>query len=177
MLTRRRFVWVTAASGAAAAVAVLLGQLGPYPLDERTRARLRALSPGEYVVVRAFARRVLMPDQAGAPDADALEVALGVDAWIAGAAPALRRDLRRLLGLVEHGTPLLLGRRRRFSDLRGNEQDAYLAGWAHSRLSVLREGFGALKALCMMAYYRDPRAWAVCGYEGPIVPRGWAGAE
>ncbi|HJZ87437.1 MAG TPA: gluconate 2-dehydrogenase subunit 3 family protein [Polyangia bacterium] len=177
MWSRRRFLVALLGAGLATGVALVSGQLGGYALDPATRRRLRALGVKEYVVLRAAARRILAADQPGAPSADEVGVADYVDGWLADADPATRRDFGRLLGLLEHGTPLIAFRRRRFTDLDPAAQDAYLRDFSHSRLSALREGFAALKSLCMLGYYRDPRTWAVCGYEGPTVPRGWAGGE
>ncbi len=164
----------------AAAVAggfVLAGQLGGYAVDDDTRQRLRSLSDKEYVILQAAARRILAPDRSGAPSADDIGVSMYVDGWLAEADRAIRRDFGRLLRLVEHGTPLFSGRRRRFTDLPAADQDAHLRALSHSSIGVVREGFAALKSMCMMGYWRDPRTFAICGYEGPVVPRGWTGGE
>ncbi|MBL8609283.1 MAG: hypothetical protein JNL38_18280 [Myxococcales bacterium] len=43
-------------------------------------------------------------------------------------------------------------------------------------MDLLRGGFAGLKSLIFMGYYRDPRTWAILGYDGPRVgrpERGW----
>ena len=177
MWSRRRFLLALASGAAALGGAVLIGQMGSYALDDETRRSLRALSVKQYLILSAAARRVLAADAAGAPTADEIGVPAYVDAWLADAAPQVRRDFGRLLGVVEHGTPLWSGRRRRFTDLPVADQDAHLAHLSQSSIGALREGMAALKSLCMFGYYRDPRTWTLCGYEGPVVPPGWAGAE
>jgi hypothetical protein len=175
--TRRRFLILGATGMVATACALALGQFGPYPLDEEARRRLRVLGAKDLVVLRALARRILAPDTApgerSVPTPDELGVAEYVDGWLAGADAATRRDVPRLLGVIEHGTPLLGGHRRRFTDLPPAQQDAYLLNFSTSRIGLLREGFSAIKALCLMGYYRDPRTWPLCGYEGPVVPPGY----
>lgn len=174
--TRRRFLLVVASGAAALGGVVLSGQLGGYRLDDETRRKLRTLSPKHFVILAAAARRILATDGA-APSSDEIAVPAYVDGWLAEAAPEVQRDFGRLLGVIEHGTPLWSGRRRRFTDLSASEQDAHLESLAHSRMATLREGMGALKSLCMLGYYRDPRTWPVCGYDGPTVPPGWTGGE
>src|SRR5262249_26094969 len=175
--SRRRFLLALASGVAALGGAVLVGQWGTYTVDDETRRRLRSLSVKQYVIVAAAARRILLPDLGGAPTSDEIGVAKYIDGVLAGADPKVRPDVGRLLGVVEHGTALLSGRRRRFTDLPAADQDAHLRSLEQSSIGVLREGFGALKSLCMMGYYRDPRTWPLCGYEGPTVPPGWAGGE
>jgi len=176
-VTRRRFVLLVLAGTLAGGGAILSGQLGTYRLDEETRRRLRALTTKQFVVLEVLARRVLAADRPGAPSPDQLGVAAWIDEWLLDADPATRKDVGRMLELVEHATPLVAWRRRRFTDLEPAAQDAYLAGLAQSRIAAVREGMAALKTLCMMGYYRDPRSWAIVGYDGPTVPRGWAGGE
>jgi hypothetical protein len=177
MWSRRRFVGLGLAATAALGIAVAVGQMGEYALTPDERRRLRSLGVKELVILRAVARCILAPDSSGAPTADQIGVAEYVDGWLADADPPLARDFGRLLRLVEHGTPLLYGRRRRFTDLDLRSQTDYLLQWSRSRLPLLREGLFALRSLCVMGYYRDPRTWPLCGYEGPVVPRGWSGGE
>jgi gluconate 2-dehydrogenase subunit 3-like protein len=175
--TRRRFLLLAASGAAAVGGAVLLGQVGGYSIDEETRRKLRVLSAKQFVILAAAARRILAPDGLPAPSSDEIGVPAYVDGWLAEAAPDMQRDFGRLLGVIEHGTPLWSGRRRRFTDLTTAQQDAHLETLGRSSISTLREGIGALKSLCMLGYYRDPRTWPICGYDGPSVPPGWTGGE
>jgi hypothetical protein len=138
-----------------------------------------ALSTWQFVVVQAAARRIAAPDRPGdprIPTADDVDVAATVDAWVARMRPAVRRDLGRFLAFLEHVAPLAKGHASRFTRLPPGEQDAVLRSLEASPNDLLRAGFDGLKALVFIGYYRDPRTWAVAGYDGPWVGRpsgGW----
>ncbi len=84
MLTRRGFLRAGLVGGVLLGGAAVVGRsLSGYHLDAATAARLRALSPKEYLIMQAVARRVLAPDGPDAPSADAVDVAGGVDAYVA----------------------------------------------------------------------------------------------
>jgi hypothetical protein len=178
MWTRRRFA-ATLAGGAIAAggAALLWGQAGKYAVDDSVLLRLRAFSAREYVIFRAAARRILAPDENGVPSADELGVAEYADAWLSEADEWTRKDFSRLLSMVEHGTPFFGRFRKRFTDLPKEAQDEYLSHLSQSSIAIVRQGMAGLKSLCLMGYYRDARSWAILGYEGPIVQKGWAGGE
>ena len=169
-VTRRRFLRLGLAGGALlAAGGVFALHTGGYVLDERTRRRLRFFDQKGYRVFEAFADRAL---DGCTPTAREVDVVGFVDGFVATMDARTRGDLHKLLGLLEHGT-LLGDSVRRFTALGSAEKDGYLAGWESSRLVVKRTGFSALKALAMLGYYRDSRAFAAIGYPGPIVPRGF----
>lgn len=152
--------------------AALVGrQLTGYHVDAATARRLRVLSPKEYLVLQAVARRVLAPDRDDAPSADTVEVALGVDAYLAKLPPYVQRDVGALLQLVEHGSALFRLRATRFTRMGAAEQDATLADWERSSLTVRRQGFQALRTLSFLGYWRDDRTWPLIGYSGPMLPR------
>lgn len=181
---RRRLLKGTlaaAALAAAGAVAAAVRTSGYHVAPERART-LRALAPWELVFVEAAARRIAAPDRPGdatTPSADDVDVAGFVDAFVAGMAPRMRRDLGRLFAYVEHLAPLRLGLRRRFTSLDPGDQDRVLEALEASDVDLLRGGFEGLKALVFMGYYRDPRTWTILGYDGPTWRRpaaGWAAA-
>jgi hypothetical protein len=164
-------VAVAVAVGAAAAV-----RTGGYTVPAEIGARLRALSAGQSVLVTHLARRICAPDDGRAPSADEVDVAGFVDDYVAEMAAPMRRDLLRFFGAIEHVLPLGLGSRRRFTDLAPADQDRVLASLEESSVDLLRGGFAGLKSLIFMGYYRDPRTWAILGYDGPRVgrpERGW----
>jgi hypothetical protein len=165
-MTRRSFLRGTAVSGALLGLAALVGRhLTGYAVDPAIAGRLRALTPKEYVVLGAIARRISASDEPDAPLVDD-EALLFVDRYVAGLDEGLRGDLRALLHLVEHASGLS-----RFSRMPDAERDAVLAGWQSSRLTVRRQGLQALRALTFLAYYRDPRTFPLIGYSGPMLPR------
>src|SRR5262249_14020667 len=126
MWTRRRFLLALASGSIVVGAGLLGGQLRGYTLDPDARRRLRALDAKEVVILSAFARRMLAADAPGAPTADELGVSAYVDGWLADADSLVRRDIKRLLRLIEHATPLVALRRRRFTDLDAAAQDDYL---------------------------------------------------
>ncbi len=135
------------------------------------------MSAWQWAVVEQAARRIAAPDGAGpVPTADELEVTAFVDAWVSRMPERVRRDLGRLLAYLEHVAPLAVGHASRFTRLPGGAQDAVLASLEASSHDLLRAGFEGLKSLVFIGYYRDPRTWAIVGYDGPRVGRpqgGW----
>jgi len=172
VLTRRGFLRAGLVGGVLLGGAAVVGRsLSGYHLDEATARRLRALSPKEYLVMQAVARRVLAPDGGDAPSADAVDVAGAVDVYVAKLPPAVQRDVRALLQLVEHGSSLFRGHVARFTHLAPAEQDAVLVDWQRSSLTVRRRGFQALRTLAFLGYWRDDRTWPLIGYSGPMLPK------
>ncbi|HZS35708.1 MAG TPA: gluconate 2-dehydrogenase subunit 3 family protein [Polyangia bacterium] len=172
MISRRRFLRTTLLGGALLGGAAIVGRhLSGYSLDPAIASQLRALSPKEYLIFDAVARRLLAPDGADAPDVDSLRVALFVDSYLARLDEGLRSDVRALLQLVEHGGFLFRLQGSRFTHLGEADQDAVLADWQSSRLAVRRRGFQALRTLAFLGYYRDDRTWPLLAYTGPSVRR------
>ena len=143
---------------------------------------LRTLSVWQAVVVEHAAARVLQSDAeetsgpGSVPSPRDVDVVGFVDAYVAELPKDLRRDLLRLLAYLEHVAPIASGHTARFTRLGPAEQDRVLAGLEASQVGLLRGGFEALKSLLFMGYYRDPRTWAIAGYDGPWVDRphgGW----
>lgn len=172
MLTRRGFLRAGIAGSVLLGGAALVGRsLSGYHVDAATAGRLRALSPKEYLVMQAVARRVLAADGGDAPSADTVDVAGAVDAYVAKLPDAMQREVRALLQLVEHGSSLFRGGATRFTHLSPAAQDATLRDWERSSLTVRRRGFQALRTLAFLGYWRDDRTWPLIGYSGPMLPR------
>jgi D-cysteine desulfhydrase len=172
VLTRRGFLRAGLIGGGRLGGAAAGGRsLSGYHLDAATARRLRALSPKEYLVMQAVARRVLAPDGPDAPSADAVDVAGAVDTYVAKLPAPVQRDVRALLQLVEHGSSLFRGGATRFTHSSPAEQDATLADWQRSSLTVRRRGFQALRTLAFLGYWRDDRTWPLIGYSGPMLPK------
>lgn len=172
MLSRRRFLGSGLVGGLLLGGAAVLGwQLSGYAVDDATRRRLRVLTPKELLVLQAVARRVLCPDAADAPSADAVEVGLAVDTYLSKLPPPVVGDVRALLQLVEHGSSLFRLGGTRFTRMSPAEQDATLEDWSRSSLTVRRRGFQALRTLSFLGYWRDERTWPLIGYSGPMLPK------
>jgi hypothetical protein len=162
--TRRRFL-LWSAVGLGAAGAGLAGwRTSGYTLDAAVAARLRFFAPWQYLVVQAAAARIVAPET--------LDVGMFADGYLAALPPTDRRDVRALVGFVEHGAPLLVGRFERFTSLDATTQDAVLRAIEQNAVGKLRGGFNVLKAVACMALYERDEMWAAIDYPGPLVPRG-----
>jgi hypothetical protein len=168
VISRRRFLRAGIVGGVLLGGAALLGRrLTGYTIDARAAAQLRVLSPKEYSILAAAARRIVAPDGDDAPAPDAVDCALAVDRYLLRLPPPLQRDVRALLLLFEHGSSVSS----RFTRMSPAQQDAALAAWESSSLTIKRRGFQALRTLAFLGYWRDERTWHVIGYTGPMLPR------
>ncbi|CAN5807014.1 hypothetical protein BH09MYX1_BH09MYX1_35010 [soil metagenome] len=169
---------VLLAAGGAAAVVRTHG----YDVRDASGAprELVILEPWQFVVVQHLARRVCAGDRddGSVPTADELDVAGFVDRYVASMPHALRRDLLRLFGVVEHVLPVLSKKGSRCTKLDAAAQDQVLSKMEASDQDLFRGAFAGVKSLLFMGYYRDPRTWKILAYEGPFVnrpPQGWTG--
>ncbi|MBK8999658.1 MAG: gluconate 2-dehydrogenase subunit 3 family protein [Myxococcales bacterium] len=160
---RRSFLgWFSLASVAiGGGVALVRG--GNYTLPKDLQ--LQSLAPWQWAVFEAVGARILAPESAA--------VGLFADGYVAGLAERDRDDLMGLLAYVEHLAPIAAGFGPRFTQLAPAEQDRVLELLEASSIGLLRGGFQALKALCLMAHYRSDAAFAALGYGGPVVR--WSG--
>lgn len=158
----------------AAATTVAVVRTAGYHVPAEVAAKLRVLSPWQYVVLAATARRIAAPDvdDGSVPSTDEVDVAGFVDRYLGDLPPPLRRDFLRLLAFVEHLAPLGCKLATRFSRLSPGDQDRVLASLESSDQGLLRGGFDGLKSAVFMGYYRDPRTWKILDYAGPFVGKG-----
>lgn len=158
---RRRFLgWLSGASAALFGGIALVRGSG-YVVSEAARARLGVLAPWQFVVVEAIGQRIVAPERA--------DVGFFVDGFARGLADQDRDELLGLIGFVEQLAPLAVGLGPRFTQLLPDEQDRVLAWLEQNPVGLVRGGFAALKALAMMAYYRQDEAFERLGYGGPVV--------
>ncbi|HMU38894.1 MAG TPA: twin-arginine translocation signal domain-containing protein [Pseudomonadota bacterium] len=170
-LHRRRFLKFSGLATVGLGLSVVIGEhtfgRGSSPLVS-SALPLSVFSASEAHTLRAVALRILC----GADPSPTLDggasVCTFVDGYVAGLAAPLRTNVRGLLHLVEL-YPLLSLKMARFGHLRPDEQDAMLAAWQDHSIGLLRQGFFALKSLCVLAQYQDPRSFASIGYDGPKV--------
>jgi hypothetical protein len=157
----------------AASTTVAFVRTRGYDVPADKAARLRVLSPWQYVVLSAAARRIAAPDvdDGSVPSADDVDVAGFLDGYLLNLPSPMRRDFLRLLAFVEHLAPLGCKLGSRFTRLPPGDQDRVLAALESSSEGLLRGGFDGLKALVFMGYYRDARTWKIPGYAGPFVRR------
>ncbi|MGQ0562599.1 MAG: hypothetical protein ACT443_12085 [Gemmatimonadota bacterium] len=162
-MDRRGFLRVSAGGAAAIACASLLpaGCAADYPHADRDGTELKSLSDKEYAVARAAAEALLV----GVPVA-AATVATRIDRELAAVGDPIRTDMKTVLALMEHATPLG-GRIRRFTALTPEQRLAYLEGWRDSRFQLRRAAYQAIKGFVHYVAYIDPATRPLTGFEGP----------
>lgn len=168
-LTRRRLLGGLGGGALLLAGGVLAWQGTGYSVPPAVSRRLRSLSEKEYLIVEALCDRILRSDGA-MPSPASVEAPLAIDAFVVSLEPLDRRDLGRLLALVEHGLPFWAGKRDRFTRLSGGERDAVLQAMESANVLLLRGAFRAIKSLCALGYFADARVWGALDYDGPLVP-------
>lgn len=154
---------VSAGGAAAIAFASLLpaGCASEYPQAEQDGTERRSLSEKEYAVARAAAEALLV----GVPVSAAV-VAARIDQELAWVGDPIRADMKTVLTLMEHATPLG-GRMRRFTSLSPEQRLTYLTGWRHSRFQLRRAAYQALKGFVYYMAYIDPATRPLTGFKGP----------
>lgn len=162
-LDRRGFLKVTAGGATAIAVASLLpaGCTSDYPQASTDQIELKSLSEKQYAVARAAAEAMLV----GVP-VTAATVAMRIDQELAWVGDPIATDMKTVLTLLEHATPLG-GRMRKFTSLTPEQQLAYLTGWRDSRFQLRRAAFQAIKGFVYYMAYIDPATRPLTGFEGP----------
>ena len=162
-MDRRGFLRTATGGTVAIAVAALLpaGCAADYPQAEEDGNTLKSLSAKEYAVIRAAAEALLV----GVP-VHAAVVAQRIDQELAWVGEPIRGDMKTVLKLIEHATPLS-GRFRRFSALNIEQRLAYLETWKHSRIQLRRAAHQAIKGSVYYFAYIDPATRPLTGFQGP----------
>jgi len=155
-------------TGSASALALLaFGSLLPtgcrgYP---QPPVPLHFFNAEEYAIFQAIARAILGLDD------DSVDVAAEVDRLVSRMGGTIRRDIRWILRIFEHGTHLFDLKGRRFTGLARPDQEHYLRGWMESSMGARRMVFRALKLLAALGYYGRSDTWTAIGYDGPWLGR------
>ncbi|MGH7475148.1 MAG: twin-arginine translocation signal domain-containing protein [Longimicrobiales bacterium] len=162
-IDRRGFLRRSAGGAAALALGSLVpaGCADDYPQAQRDGVRLYALSPKEYAVARAAAESLLV-DVPVAP----ARIAARMDQELALVGDPVRKDMKTVLGLLEHLT-VLGGHVRRFTTLAPDVRLAYLRGWARSRFNLRRAAFQATRSFVYYFAYTEPATRTLTGFQGP----------
>jgi hypothetical protein len=122
---------------------------------------LKRLTTRERDTIAAMAE-AWFPARDGVPGAAAVDVAGGVDAYVASLPDLLGRLTKLLVRAIEYGAyPVELAR---FSALPVDGRLACLDAWENSALYARRMGFVSLKLAVGMAYFDDPRVRAAIGW-------------
>lgn len=126
-----------------------------------------ALSVKEFAVVKALVR-ALLPADDGFPSGESLGVPQRIDEEVWAAAPALRRDLKAGVQLLEHATALH-GFSSRFTRLPETSQRAYVEKLLAGSNNTLCLIALALKEMAHLFYYGHEAVWKHIGYDGPLL--------
>jgi hypothetical protein len=128
-----------------------------------TAWRPRSLGPWSRRVVRALAE-VVQPTGGDAPVLPLEHFVHFIDDYV----PHLPRLLGLLfpvgLMMLELGAFLLAPSLVPFSAMSLARRRRYVDGWVHARWRLRRDLIKAVKGLCLLAYYSDPRVGAKLGY-------------
>lgn len=162
-LDRRGFLRVSAGGATAIALASFIpaGCARDYPQARDDGLELESLTEKEYAVARAAAEALLV----GVP-VQAAGIALRIDRELALVGDPIRTDMKTVLALVEHATPLG-GRLRRFTALTSEQRLRYLATWRDSRFQLRRAAYQGLKGFVYFFAYIDPATRPITGFTGP----------
>lgn len=132
---------------------------------------LKFFTDEEYAVFHAVARAILGLEDDDYGTTEKVDVAVEVDRLAARMGGSVRRDIRWMLRIFEHGTHLFDLKGRRFTRLSREDQEQYLRGWMESSLGARRIVFRALKLLAALGYYGMSETWTAIGYDGPWLGR------
>jgi hypothetical protein len=162
-IDRRGFLRITTGGAAAIALASLVpaGCATDYPQADDDRLDLKSLTPKEYAVARAAAEALLV----GVPVTAAI-VAQRIDQELAWVGEPVRTDMKSVLSLMEHATPLGW-HIRRFTALAPEQRLAYLDTWRNSRFQLRRAAYQGLKGFVYYFAYIDPATRSITGFQGP----------
>jgi hypothetical protein len=128
------------------------------------RPSTRALGPWSRRVVRAVAE-VVTPHVDGAPEVETDRIVNFIDDWV----PHMPRLFRLLfpvgLMLLELGAFVLGPSLVPFTLMRRARRERYVRAWVSARWHLQRDLIKALKGLCLLCYYSDPRVGKHLGYQ------------
>lgn len=126
-----------------------------------------ALGAKEFAVVRAIVD-ALFPAEDGFPSGLDLGLPQRVDEEIWAATDINRDGLKSGLSLVEH-LPPFYGHPRRFTALSRPARVEVFTAMTVSEVETIRQVAFALKQICQVFYYGDPRVWPRIKYDGTLV--------
>jgi hypothetical protein len=112
---------------------------------------------------------VLVPGGQGFPLPADVALAEQVDAVLATLHPAVQKEVKQVLALLENAFAGLIidGRVECFSSCDLPTRERVLTSWQTARNPLLRTAFKALHGFCSGAYWTSPSVMARAGYPGP----------
>lgn len=170
-LSRRSFLRWSAVSAGLLAVSRLRPPLRLAAPAVAAGTSLRVLDPRSAAVLTAIVERMVFSGDPRMPAVRDTDAVAAIDRALQQLDAGMQSQVRWLLRLFEWGPPLFALRPTTFTRMDDAARDAYLRGWATSRLGLRRLGFRALKNLSMLGYYSQDATWKAIHYDGPWVPR------
>ena len=129
-------------------------------------------SPKEYLIMEAVSERLIGEPSAGQPAGKDVGVAARADVFLAVADEEVREQFHQLLSVFNAPffTFLFDFRTSSFLGMSPVDKDSYLEDWMTSKFGFRRQGFQALKRVCLSMFYTEQRSWKEIGYEGMFMP-------
>ena len=168
MVTRRQLIQVSIGGAVVVAAGGGAALLLQDTVLRSPRRALRVLTGDQFSILAAVADRIA-PANGDFPSAWEVFVPEKVDELLSRVHPANAAEIGQALGLLESPAAGLVldGRTSTFTGSSGEEQDAILAAWRASDITVRRKAFKAINGLCNAAYYASPEIYPHVGYPGP----------
>ena len=126
-----------------------------------------ALSEKEMVVVRAIVESLLPGDET-LPAGLEIGVHQRIDEEVWAAPPAVSKDLKAALQLLEHSPPGV-GAWGRLSALSPDKRAATFEKFLTAKVDVVAQAATVFRQLSFLFYFGHPRVWPALGYDGPWV--------
>jgi len=167
LTTLSRLRWTPALAAAQAPAAQAPAAQAPAALAPG----LQVLTPDEAEIFTAIVERMVFSGDPALPPVRDTAAIVTIDQVLLQTDPGVRSQLRWLLKLFQWGPPVFQLKLTTFTRMSPAERDAYLNGWATSRLATRQLAFRALKNLSMLGYYSQDATWKAIHYDGPWVPR------
>ena len=169
MITRRRFLVVGIAGGAALAAAYWWRDRGAHPAGDAPRA---GLDPDARTVLAAIVPALLdgaLPAEPAARAAATQETLAAVATAIDDLPPQAQREIAQLFALLAFAPARIALARvtSPWAQATPAEVGGFLDRWRDSGWTLQRSAYDALHQLVFASWYGNPRSWPAIGYDGP----------
>lgn len=110
-----------------------------------------------------------LPQSANEKTTAITQTVTAVDITISHFSPAIRKEIRQLLDLLQFPVTrmLLTGVTSAWGRASAETMESFISKWQQSRFDLLRSGYAALHDLICGGWYVNPASWPRIGYRGP----------
>ncbi len=161
-LSRRNFLLTIAGTGTAATGFFVLHRCTGYPEIPGWQGKILS-SRQAYIIMAAC--EVILPSFLNSEQHR--KVAENIDRYLYTFPKASLSDIRMMLGVVEHLTPIGFNFHR-FTKLNTEDKNDYLNQFNNAG-GQLRLCYRGIRDLCMLGYYQLDESWKELSYPGPLV--------